>query len=564
VIAWTDPADVARAEKDTFICSKTKAEAGPTNNWMEPAQMRAELSASFDGCMEGRTMYVVPFSMGTLGSAFSKVGVELTDSAFVVANMRIMTRMGAPVLESLQDGPFIRCMHSVARPLRAADAPDSPDAVAARQPWPCNIAKRRIVHFMDGAESEVWSLGSGYGGNSLLGKKCISLRIASDMARREGWLAEHMLILGITNPRGVKRYIAAAFPSACGKTNLAMMRPALPGWKIEVVGDDIAWMRVGADGRLRAVNPEFGFFGVAPGTSMESNPNAMLTIERNTIFTNVALTEDGDVWWEGMSAPPHGATRDWKRQPWQPTFKANGKQDDSAEKVAAHKNSRFTTPLTQCPVLDDAWDSPEGVPIDAVIFGGRREDTMPLVFQSFSWRHGTFLGASMRSKATAAADQSGLVSDPMAMKPFIGYNVKDYWQHWLDMEQPGRHLPHIFHVNWFQKSAKGGFRWPGFGENARVLEWVLKRVEGTATAQKTAIGYVPAADGLNLDDIKDFDRAELPALLAVNKAEWEAEVAALNSFYSKDVFENGCDKPVPAGILHELRELEARVAGLKA
>lgn len=455
-------------------------------------------------------MYIIPFSMGPLGSPFSKIGVELSDSPFVVANMRIMTRMGTQVLNQLGNGHFVKCLHSVGQPLRSDEPADSP----ARSSWPCNIEKRRICHIMDGEESEIWSFGSGYGGNSLLGKKCFALRVASVMAREQGWLAEHMLILGLTNPHGVKRYIAAAFPSACGKTNLAMMNPSLPGWKVEVVGDDIAWMRVGADGRLYAVNPEFGFFGVAPGTSMSSNPNAIKTCQTNSIFTNVGLTEDGDVWWEGLTKePPAGTIIDWKRQKW----------SHSSGNPIAHPNSRFTTPISQCPVLDENWENPQGVPIDAIIFGGRRCDTMPLVFQSFNWQHGTFLGASMRSQATAAADQKGLVFDPMAMKPFIGYNVKDYWQHWLDMERPGVQLPKIFHVNWFQKNTAGKFIWPGFGENSRVLKWILERVDGTATAQQTPIGLVPTPNAVDLTNLDKFDAQQLASLLEVCPKAWAEE-----------------------------------------
>ena len=549
VLARTDPADVARAEKDTFICSAERKDAGPTNNWREPAAMMAELRESFSGCMRGRTLYVVPFSMGPLDSPFAKLGVELTDSAFVVANMRIMTRMGQPVLDRLAAGQrFVKCVHSVGRPL----TPELPADAPARSAWPCHIAKRRVVHFMRGDDSEIWSFGSGYGGNSLLGKKCFALRVASVMGRSQGWLAEHMLILGITNPQGVKRYICAAFPSACGKTNLAMMEPSLPGWKVEVVGDDIAWLRFGPDGRLYAINPEYGFFGVAPGTSMSSNPNAMRTLTRNCIFTNVAQTADNDVWWEGMSKqPPAGRITDWKgNEQWSPT----------AGTPAAHPNSRFTAPLSQCPVLDDQWECPHGVPIDAIIFGGRRKDTTPLVFESFSWQHGTFLGAAMRSQATAAADQKGLVFDPMAMKPFIGYNVKDYWQHWLDMAQhPGARLPKIFHVNWFRKSAADKFLWPGFGENARVLKWILGRVDGAADAVTTPIGRIPGPDALDLSNLPKFDKADLDPLLAVRPDEWQAELADLKHHFHTTLMQ-GDPTPMPPGILAELSALEDRLA----
>lgn len=562
-IAWTDPADVARAEKDTFICSESKADCGPTNNWVPPAEMKETLKKGFTNCMEGRTMYVIPFSMGPLGSNLSKTGLQVTDSPYVAASMRLMTRMGEAVLPYLDS--FVACVHSVGRPIRSTDPVDSKAFTSARSFWPCNIEERKVCHFPE--SREIWSFGSGYGGNSLLGKKCFALRIASVQARDEGWLAEHMLILGITNPEGVKRYIAAAFPSACGKTNLAMMKSAIPGWKIETVGDDIAWMRPGPDGRLYAINPEFGFFGVAPGTSMHSNPNAMETCKKNSVFTNVALTESGDVWWEDMGPIPAEPMMDWKRQPnWKPTVNAQGKVDKKTN-PAAHPNSRFTSPIVQCPVLDENWNNPNGVPIDAILFGGRRSDTMPLVFESFGWQHGTFLGSAMRSQATSASDQSGLVNDPMAMTPFIGYNVKDYFSHWLKMGgdrlscgggSTTLRMPKIFHVNWFQQTPAGAFRWPGFGENMRVLEWVLNRVENKAPAQQTAIGYVPTKGAINLTGLENFNPADMDQLLKVDPAAWALEVKAIRAFYDKLVKDDP-ETPLPQGLLDELNALERRV-----
>jgi phosphoenolpyruvate carboxykinase (GTP) len=532
-LVCSNPDDVARVEDRTYICCENEEDAGPTNNWVDPVSMKSTLKEIFTGCMKGRTLYVVPFNMGPIGSPISHIGVQLTDSAYAVANMKIMTRMGQKVLDSLGDGDFVPCMHSVGAPLAEGEQD---------VPWPCNKEKY-ICHFP--REREIWSYGSGYGGNALLGKKCFALRIASSMAREEGWMAEHMLIMKLTNPEGITRYIAAAFPSACGKTNLAMLNPTIPGWKVECVGDDIAWMKFGEDGQLYAINPEAGFFGVAPGTGDHSNPNAMGALKENCIFTNVGLTEDGDVWWEEMTE-----TRPAKLTSW-----LGEELTSDSDNLAAHPNARFTAPAEQCPVIASEYDDPNGVPMSAILFGGRRASTIPLVNEALSWEHGVFLGSIMGSEKTAAA--TGTVGDvrhdPMAMLPFCGYNMADYWGHWLETgSREGVKMPKIYYVNWFRKNSDGKFLWPGFGENSRVLKWVFERCTGAADALETSIGNLPVEGGLDTEGL-DMSEENMQELLAVDPESWLGELEGIQAHYAK------FGSKVPAALLGELESLEKRL-----